>query len=207
LRRGYAPSQAVGLYTDEGSTGVTMENNLVHDTKTGGFHQHYGRDNVIRNNNFAFGREQQLQRTRAEEHRSFTFSRNIVVWNSGKLLDGQWNAPGFLMADNLYWQAAGAAFDFAGRSFADWTQSGQDAGSRVADPGFSDLAARDFRLRPDHPAIQAIGFQVFDVTRAGICGDEAWKALAASRPMPPHESPARRVSPSGATIDTGVRTP
>lgn len=196
-----------GLYTDEGSTGVTMENNLVHDTTTGGFHQHYGRDNVIRNNIFAFGREQQLQRTRAEEHRSFTFSRNIVVWDSGKLLDGQWNDPGFLMADNLYWQAAGAAFDFAGRSFADWTQSGQDAGSRVADPGFSDLAVRDFRLRPDHPAIQAIGFQVFDATRAGVYGDEAWKALASSRPMPSHEPPARRVSPSGDTIDNGVRTP
>ncbi len=177
-----------GLYTDEGSTGITMENNLVYDTKTGGFHQHYGKDNIIRNNIFAFATQHQLQRTRKEGHLSFTFSNNIVLWDAGKLLDGEWLDPNLRMSHNLYWRSDGKTFDFSGKTFDAWQKSGQDEGSIIADPQFADVAKRDFRMQRDNPAVVQIGFKPFDFTLAGVYGTAAWKQLAAARSYPALET-------------------
>jgi hypothetical protein len=184
-----------GLYTDEGSTGITMENNLVYNTKTGGFHQHYGKDNLIRNNIFAFPSQHQLQRTRKEDHLSFTFSNNIVVWDAGKLLDGQWQDPNVRLSHNLYWRSAGKPIDFAGKCFADWQNSGHDEGPVIAGPQFVDAQARHFRLKRANAAVAAIGFKPFDFTRAGVYGEAAWKQLAAARRYPPLAIPPCRRHP------------
>lgn len=157
-----------GLYTDEGSTHITMENNLVYRTRTGGFHQHYGKENRIQNNIFAFAEQQQVQRSRTEPHLSFWFERNIVYWTTGPLLGSNWKDNNFTLANNLYWNAAGQPVTFFGNmTLADWqTKRGQDKGSIIADPRFVAPDKDDFRLRPDSPALK-LGFKPFDASKAG----------------------------------------
>jgi hypothetical protein len=185
-----------GLYTDEGSTGIVMENNLVYNTKNGGFHQHYGKDNIIRNNIFAFASVNQLQRTRVEKHLSFTFEHNLVVWDAGKLLDGQWLDKNLTLSHNLYWQTDGKPIDFSGLSFADWQKTGQDQGSVIADPKFADALHRDFHLPRKNPALEQLGFKPFDFSKAGVYGGAAWKQLAATRQYPALELPPTPPEPA-----------
>ncbi len=170
-----------GLYTDEGSTGVVMENNLVYACKNSGFHQHYGKDNLIRNNIFASNIKAQLQATRVEPHRSFSFTNNIVYYNTGNLLLSNWHKINLESDFNCYYDARGAEVLFAGETLRDWQQNGKDRHSLIADPGFADPAAFDFRFKSDQ-VIQKINFKPFDPSEAGVYGSPDWKTKA--RPDP-----------------------
>ena len=177
-----------GMYTDEGSTGVLFENNLVYRTKTGSFHQHYGKDNVLRNNILAQSKEQQIQATRLEDHLSFTLENNIVYWETGKLLAGPWDKLQFAARNNLYWQARREPVEFVGRPLAAWQALGHEQGSQIADPRFVDAAHDDYRLAPDSPALR-LGFKPFDPAQAGVYGDAAWKVKARAEVYPEMEVP------------------
>ena len=175
-----------GLYTDEGSTGIHMENNLVYNVKSGGFHQHYGRENVIRNNILAFSRMWQVQATRVEKHLSFTFANNIVYYKTGHVLQGPWTKVNVVMRNNCYFDAAGGKVSLAGMDLKAWQGKGRDEGSIVADPLFADPDKLDFGLKAGSPAVKA-GFKPFDYTRAGVYGSEAWMRLARELPNKPLE--------------------
>ncbi len=196
-----------GLYTDEGSTGILFENNLVYDTKTGSFHQHYGKENIVRNNILVGSQEHQLQVTRAENHLSFTFENNIVYWtNHSPALAGPWIAGRQLTRSNCYWNASDYPVTFAGKSLADWQRTpvappavtngtskvpewavaGRERGSLIADPLFENAAQHDFRLKPNSPALR-LGFKPFNYSLAGVYGDAAWRAEAKQVSYPPLE--------------------
>jgi parallel beta-helix repeat protein len=133
-----------GIYPDEGSTGEVIENNVVYRTKSAGFHQHYGSENVVRNNIFAFGSEFHLMRTRAEPHLSFTFEGNIVYFDSGALLGGNWSGDGVRMDKNVYWDVRG--------SLASRRELGRGESSVIADPRFRNAASYDFTVLAESPA-------------------------------------------------------
>lgn len=177
-----------GLYPDEGSSNILFENNLVYNVSDGGFHQHYGRENTVRNNILAFSEQEQVRGTaqkKAGDHLSFTFERNIVYFDQGELFgrDFQWGPEVQVnLKNNIYWRAGGQRFGFAGKSWDQWRAMGRDKeGSIIADPKFVDADNYDFRFASDE-VIQQTGFQPFDYAKAGVYGNADWIALAKATP-------------------------
>jgi hypothetical protein len=146
---------SVTLFRAFGRASV-LENNIVYQCQSASFHQHYGRDNLVRNNILAFGEDHQLMRTREEAHNSFTFERNIVFFDSGDLLGSNWSNGGFKMDYNVYFDSRDAkspgAIRFKGASFSEWQKLGHDAHSVLADPLFVGASKNDFRLKTDSPS-------------------------------------------------------
>lgn len=155
-----------GIYTDEGSSYILIENNVVYHTKSGGFHQHYGRENIIRNNIFAYATNGQVIRTRMEEHLSFTFERNIVYWSESPLLGSNWSDDKYKLDYNLYWNTRGEPVMFKKWTFDEWQKRGQDVHSLIADPLFTDPGNGDFSLKPESPALK-LGFKPIDISAVG----------------------------------------
>jgi len=169
-----------GIYLDAGSSEISVENNVVSDTRDGGLHLHcyaYPYGDVVTNNIFAFAQDAELIRnaTMENEKEHVTVQRNIVYGPATRLLGGSnWRKGSNFSADrNLYWSTATNAPDFCGRDFAAWQAEGHDGNGIVADPMFVDAEARDFCLRPDSPA-RTLGFAPIDVSGAGLYGDSKW---------------------------------
>ncbi len=162
-----------GLYTDEGTTGILMENNLVYACKSAGFHQHYGKDNIIRNNIFAYNILSQLQATRVEPHTSFSFMNNIVLFNTGSLTSSNWDKIKLKSNNNIYWDERGDPVQFGSYSFPEWQKKGNDTNSKIMNPEFRNPREFDFRFQRKRK-IRRTGFKIFDPSEAGVYGEKDW---------------------------------
>ena len=158
-----------GIYFDEGSTHIIAENNLVYNTTHGGFHQHYGKENIVRNNIFAFGREQQIGVSRPELHKRITFERNIVVGDTERWIEGVLDFN-FVFDKNLYWRVNKGEIRFVERAsgrhltWDEWREKGMDTHSIIANPLFYNMKRCDFRLKKNSPAFK-LGFKKFSLPK------------------------------------------
>lgn len=176
-----------GIYNDEGSTHILVEDNVVYNTKFAGYDIHYAREITVRNNVFALGRQDELSRTRMEPHKSVFFENNIVYWTEGKLLAGNWDdtpysfyfrptgengtetvQSTFDMDWNVYFNPKLTADQvrFGEATLEQWRARGKDVHSLYADPLFVDPAHGDFRLRNGSPAL-SLGFKPVDLDSVG----------------------------------------
>jgi hypothetical protein len=155
-----------GIYFDEGTTHILAENNLVYQTTHGGFHQHYGKENIFRNNILAFARDAQIQRSRIEDHRSFTFEQNVVLWDQGSLLSGDWKKLNVAFDHNTYWRMDGGEFRCGDQTWQAWQQAGMDVHSKIANPKLANPTEGDFTLTAESQAALA-GFKPFDLSKVG----------------------------------------
>jgi parallel beta-helix repeat protein len=155
-----------GIYLDEGSSGILVENNVVERTKEGSFFLHFGRDNTVRNNLFLSSRGRQIGIGRTGFGRSVIFERNIVSFTEGVALEGKCG-PGTIRFDRNVYHASGAGvLTFGGASVAMWQRGGADVSSLFLDPRLTDPEHGNFAVRPDSPAV-ALGVTSVDLSSVG----------------------------------------
>lgn len=152
-----------GIYLDEGSSYMLVENNLVYDCSSQTFHLHYGKENIVRNNIFAFGEEGAFKITVQEEHNSLTLSNNILVTYNAPIYAFEVKEDWFIDDSNLYWcykdvdkaylGVLTALFDDR-EVLTDKMVPGYYNNAIVSDPLFKDVANRDFSLYFKTPALK-----------------------------------------------------
>ncbi len=162
-----------GIYLDEGTSYMTVKNNIAYNCSSQGFHQHYGKNNLVKNNIFAMNGEGQIRVSRKEAHTSMYFYKNILVSKNTTMYTSVEKGK-FVDYGNIYWDYQRKGFVLSGEStkikdriywVGMWFRGYYKKGI-FKDPLFKDIENRDFTLLPNSPAIKA-GFVPWDYKQAG----------------------------------------
>lgn len=155
-----------GIYPDEGSSEFDISRNVVLRTKHAAFHMHYGRACQVHDNLFAAASDAHVKLSRAEDHRSLTFTNNVVV-----AADGAWDSALGLPPEQLLWQDNllhdPRRVPLVPELVAELQARGQHLGLRFADPLLRDAEGGDPVPRSDTPA-KGLGRIVRHAAAAGI---------------------------------------
>ncbi len=182
-----------GIYCDEASSFILIENNIVYNTQFAPFNIHYSRELLVKNNIFSFGDVEQLSRSKKGPFKSMYFEKNIIYWRKGALLK-YWKPKDLMRNDwddyaykffsgkhgeldqkstydmdyNLYYNPSLKidSVKMVDKTWAQWQSMGKDVHSVYADPMFIDADKYDFRLKANSPAF-ALGFRAIDMQSVG----------------------------------------
>ena len=159
------------LYTDEGSTGITLENNICYNVSQNCYHQHYGSMNTVRNNIFAHAGTEVMRISRAESHLSIIFENNIVVADGKPVyaIRARHIAEGTAASHRNHYCCTGGrhvAGADAELTLAEAQERGFDTDCEVIPDPFADAAHNDFRLIRD-----VEGFAPISLPRTGPYSD------------------------------------
>jgi len=152
-----------GIYMDQGSAEITVENNLVARTIGAALVFHEGGRHIVRNNIIAFPATGVVHHSRSKGNR---VEGNIIVFDESYLFKKEWTAEAGTFARNLYFHPEGEIAVSAKLDYKQWRDGGQDKDSIFADPGFIDVKAGNFNLRAGSPA-DKIGFKPFKMPVIG----------------------------------------
>ena len=169
---------AWGIYPDEGSSYITIENNLCYNMGKNPFHQHYGRMNTVTNNIFVKGAEEVAVVAGNMINNTCIFERNIMVSEGWPIYRTMYESPHHECAPLNITSLRNLVFDTKGsvNSIGDHVKIsldefkrdfGKDKYTIEADPLFVDYENNDFRLKPNSPAYD-IGFVDIDFSDVGI---------------------------------------
>jgi parallel beta-helix repeat protein len=152
-----------GIYLDEGSQEVLVENNVIFNTQLESVHQHYGANNVVRNNVLVgagyaaayFG----VVGVPTHENTGFSLENNVVLIHGMPIYQ---SSEDEYTARNVIWDTKKEPLkvylhDGAQVDFEEYIKDGKEIGSVISDPLFESAEAFDFTLKENSPAYE-IGF-------------------------------------------------
>ncbi len=169
-----------GLYFDEGSSNIVAENNLIYSCGSQSFHQHYGQDNILRNNIFALSDDGQIRCTRNEDHNEFHLTGNIILTNDS-IAYADAKETKFTDDTNLFWDLTNGKYVFS--SFREDKKLENKMYDSVAktmgyhknavyeNPQFRDPENGDFLIADGNTAIEKIGFTPWNYFEAGTVSE------------------------------------
>ncbi len=172
-----------GIYLDEGSAYILVENNLSYCCGSDAYHLHYGSYNTVRNNIFALSGESQVRVVSAPARavandggmKTADFTNNILLTDKKvKTFSYLQTKESYCEENNIMWDITDGDDILVGEDGNLKKGIGLETAIRkglitnpvAVDPGFKDAANYDFELSADSEAVKA-GFERWDYSNAG----------------------------------------